>query len=84
MICRVNLESFGDVSREGLKCYKLSLMRDLVKTQNTRILIEMQTMKARLRQFQLGTRTPLATEFKTVCVMLWQKVCLHFSHALKL
>lgn len=43
--------------------------------------------KSRLSRFQLGAKIPLAIELEAMyrgSVTLWQKICLKFSHGLRL
>lgn len=55
----------------------------LVRTQKSRILIGMQTVKTRLRRLQLGTGALLAVRLEVICVALWKKICLHPVHVLR-
>lgn len=40
--------------------------------------------KGWVRKFQSGIWTPLAFGLEAMCVMFWQKICLHFAHILRL
>lgn len=52
-------------ARESLECCKLSLMGDSWQSSEDQNLVKMQTIKTRLRRFQLETKTPLAAGHKT-------------------
>lgn len=54
------------------------------ETQKTRMLIGMQTVKDRLRRFQIGTVTLLEVGLEGICVTFWQRPCLHFAYDLRL
>lgn len=54
------LSSLFEPARETIGCYKLNLMRDSVKDQNTRMLIEMQAVKVKVKKFHWEIKTPLA------------------------
>jgi hypothetical protein len=56
----------------------------LVGAQKSRMAIEKQIVKTVLIRFQAEMRIPLIIGLKTIHVALWQRICSHCVHALRL
>lgn len=67
---------------EAPGCCELGVKGDSGWSSNTRMLVGMQTAKARLWRFQMGMETALETGLETTCVTFWQEAYLHFAHVL--
>lgn len=70
--------------REAIEFCKLSLMGASDQSSEDQKAGSNAARKDQAQEVSLGMRTPLAAGLQSMCVILWQNICLHFAHVLRL